>query len=315
MIVRFRDKVYEVVNANRYAITEEELTILLMESKWSCNSASVDMANYHVQGCTHTGRKVWLTVFECAGMPNQIFIGSIKSGKPIIHEVNRLDKIKKKVEAAKVGDIVNENTSILMNYSELNWLINEAENNRITNKQSILCGPIENSRGVPKYLLEQVLDQGEYEKYPHKETWELGGIRITKINGKSYVADLEHLKNPDKDMIVHFDLNQYTVVGNYSKLSPYEIGHVMANGVRMDYPGSKYTSIVGATESGKMVWMAIYQKRKTITAYAATHHDFPSVRANVEKQIADEIKEEWTTERHKEWKSLKFWQKLTKIFS
>lgn len=315
MIVRFRDKVYEVVNANRYAITEEELTILLMESQWSCNSASVDMANYHVQGCTHTGRKIWLTVFECAGMSNQIFIGSIKNVKPTIHEVNRLDKIKKKVEATKVGNIVNESTSILMNYSELNWLINEAEKNHITNKQSILYGPIENSRGIPKHLLEQVLDQGEYKKHPNKEIWELGGIRITKINGKVYVSDLEYLKNPDKDIIVHFDLNQYRVVENRSKLSPYEIGHVMANGVRMDYPGFKYTTIIGATENGKMVWMALYQRRKTLTVYSTTHHDFPAVRANAEMKMRDAIKSEWTTERHKEWKSLKFWQKLTKIFS
>jgi hypothetical protein len=64
-----------------------------------------------------------------------------------------------------------------------------------------------------------------------------------------------------------------------------------------------------------MVWIALYHDRKTITAYATSHHDFPSVRANIERKVRDEIKSEWTTERHKEWKSLKFWQKLTKIFS
>jgi hypothetical protein len=316
MIVRYKDKTYEVTNAENYALTEEEMTIFLMENEWECKQRDIGFSVYQVDGFTHTGREMKTMVNECMGMPNKIVIWSIESNDLLIHkETRRIDRIKEKVEASKIGNVVSDKSYILMNPDELTWLIKEAEQVHDMKQQSILYGPIENSRGIPKHILQQVLEEGKNVKSPHKEIWELGGVRITKINGKVYVADLEHLKNPDKNIIVRFDLNQYRVVGNYSKLSPYEIGHVMANGVRVDYPGLKYTTIIGATESGKTIWIALMQDRKTITAYSTTHHDFPSVRAKVEKQIRDEIKSEWTTERHKEWKSLKFWQKLTKIFS
>lgn len=316
MIVRYRNKTYEVTNAEDFALTEEEMTIFLMETEWKCECLDMGFTVYKVDGYTHTGRYMETMVNECLGRPKQITIWNIKSDELLIKRENGvLSKLKNKVEASKIGNVVDDKSVVLMKYDELSWLINEAGKVSEMKKKSILYGPIENSRGIPRHILEQVISDGSYSKNDNKETWELGGVRITKIKDVVYVADLEHLNNPDKPITIMFDLNKYSVVDNYSKLSSYEIQHVMANGVRVDYPGLKYTTIIGATESGKVVWMALMQVNKTLSVCGTDHHNFLSIRAKVEGQIRDAIKSEWTTERHKEWKSLKFWQKLTKIFS